>query len=142
MEQIFPTKLNDYCTYFEISFFDLSLKCIFCKHYLTLVDLAKFHEKNFCLVWRKNICYACCDKCVFCSARYEANKHFQCTFNTSTLHAVVQKPLQDIDIRCYYCLRVLSLVEKFDLIAQGKPTCLIRGYFRAPCTECLKKELY
>lgn len=109
---------------------------------MSLVDLAKFHEKGLCLVWRHNMCYACCDKCVYCSARYEASKHFQCTFNTENLHAFVDRPLQDIEIRCYYCLHVLTLVEKFALIAQGKPTCLIRGYFRAPCTDCLRKELY
>lgn len=142
MEQIFPTKLNDYCSYFEIDFFSLSLKCIFCKCFLDLVDLASFHQKDLCLVWRDNVCFACCDRCLKCSARYEANKHFQCTFNTSTLHAVVGRPLQNIEIRCYYCLCVLSLVEKFDLIAQGRPTCLIRGYFRAPCKDCGRREIY
>ena len=142
MEPLFPTKLNEYCSYFDISFFDLSLKCIFCKHYLNLVDLAYFYEKGLSLVWRNNICYACCDRCLKCSARYEANRHFQCTFNTATLHAVVEKPLEDIEIRCYYCLCILSLVEKCDLIARGRPTCLVRGYFRAPCKDCIRREIY
>ena len=98
--------------------------------------------KDLCLVWRQYICYGCCDRCVILSAKYEADKYFQCTFKTDTLHDIVGCPLQDIDIRCYYCLSPLTLVEKCDLIARNKPTCLIRGYYRAPCADCIKKEIY
>lgn len=142
MEELQPRKLDDYCRIFDISLFDLYLKCIFCKRYLTLKDLACFHMKDLSLLWRNNICFACCERCVIASARYEASRHFQCIFQTDHLHVITGVPLQNLDVRCYYCLSVLDTAEKFDLIARNRPTCLVRGYFRAPCRECLRREIY
>lgn len=141
MENLFPTSLPSYCSTFSISFFDLRLQCIFCKSYLSLVDLAEFHEKELSLIWKKNICHACCARCLGLSAKYEVENYFQCACEVEFLHALLNKPLQEIIIRCYYCYKLLDLSSKFDLISRGRQACLVRGHWRAPCRVCLAKEV-
>lgn len=142
MDNEFPTTLPAYCATFDISFFDLRLKCIFCKSYVTIVDLALFHEKCLQLLWKDKVCYCCCSRCLCLSAKYEVENFFQCSCKVDILHALLEKPLQDIVIRCYYCYQLLDLSSKFDLISRGKPACLVRGHWRAPCRNCLNRELW
>nr|AYA93851.1 MAG: E6 protein [Human papillomavirus] len=137
MENLFPTCLREYCDYFDINFFDLRLLCIFCKQLLDQVDLAKFHKKKLCLVWRGNRAFACCDKCLQLSARYESERHCVCVVKAENLHGLIGVPLQDVLLRCNLCLGVLTTSEKVDLIAGGKLVWLIRGYWRATCSSCM-----
>ncbi|AEM24635.1 transforming protein [Human papillomavirus 141] len=138
----FPTNLKTYCNVFNISFFDLKLRCIFCKYYLSLTDLALFHEKQLSLIWKNLVCYACCNRCLCLSARYEADHYFQCACKVQVLHALLDKPLSEITVRCYYCYYLLDLSAKYDLISRDKSACLVRGHWRAPCRQCLSKELW
>ena len=140
MENLFPTGLQEYCSYFKIDFFELRLRCIFCKTYVDLIDLAKFHIKNLRLVYRDNVPHACCSKCLFHSARYEAEQHFQCCVRVADLHLLLNTDLPNVYMRCYYCLKLLDLQEKIDLIARLKKACLIRGYWRAPCRNCIDRD--
>lgn len=140
MENPFPTGLQEYCTYFKVDFFDLQLRCIFCKSFVDSIDLAKFHVKCLRLVWRNNTAHACCTKCLLHSAKYECERHFQCVVKVADLHALINRDLPNVYMRCLYCLKLLDLQEKCDLIARRKPACLIRGYWRAPCRECIDKD--
>lgn len=142
MDNLFPTNLEDYCSTFQISFFQLKLKCVFCKCYLTLSDLAAFHEKVLSLVWKSQICYACCRKCLYVSAKYEVEQFFQCACEVEKLTLLLGQPLSEISIRCYFCYCLLDLATKHDLIARKKQACLVRGRWRAPCRDCLKRELW
>lgn len=135
-----PTDLRAYCQRFGIDFFGLGLRCIFCKCVLDIVELAKFYKKGLCLVWRCNTAYAGCSKCLCLSARFEAEKHFQCSAKVEGLPHLLNRPLAEICLRCYYCLGLLDLQEKCDLVARGKPACLVRGYWRAPCRECIDRD--
>nr|AYA93418.1 MAG: E6 protein [Human papillomavirus] len=137
----FPTDLKCYCRTFGIDLFDLSLRCIFCKCYLDIVELARFYRKCLCLVWRANTAYAGCTKCLCLSARYEAEKYFQCAAKVDHLPYLLTRPLSEICLRCYYCLALLDAQEKFDLLARGKLACLVRGYWRAPCRECIDRDI-
>ena len=140
MENPFPTDLREYCTYCGVCLFDLCLQCIFCKCHVDIVDLAKFYKKKLRVVWKKNVAYVCCTKCLFASAKYEAEQHFQCAVKVCDLHGLLDRPLQDIHMRCYYCLGTLDLQEKVDLISRGKSACLIRGYWRGPCRDCINRD--
>lgn len=141
MAEDLPTDLRSYCSTFGIEFFDVQLRCIFCKCFIDLVDLAKFYKKSLCLVWRDCVAYAGCSKCLCLSARHEAEKHFQCAAKVEDLHNLLNRPLCDICVRCYYCLGLLDLQEKCDLVARGKQACLIRGYWRAPCRNCIDRDI-
>nr|AEX31150.1 E6 protein [Human papillomavirus] len=141
MASLYPLDLETYCNVFNISFFELQLKCVFCKCTLNIIDLARFVFKKLCLVWRDNVGYACCNKCLHLSARYESEKYTQCAVEAKNLHALIQTPLQEILLRCMYCLGCLDLQEKIDLISRGKHVLLIRGYWRGCCRECMDKEL-
>nr|AYA93910.1 MAG: E6 protein [Human papillomavirus] len=138
----FPTSLDAYCSNFAIPFFDLKLKCIFCKKYCSLKELASFFEKQLSLVWKGYICYACCESCLCLTAKYESENYFQCTCKVQDLHGLLEKPLGEILIRCFYCYDLLDLATKYDLIARDYVACLVRGHWRAPCRSCMKRQFW
>lgn len=140
MDARFPIKLDDYCFYFSIPFFDLHLKCVFCNFYLTLQELADFYEKGLSLIWRRNICFACCRKCIQLSAKFEKENYFVCCVTPTTLECMLTKCLKDINIRCMLCLRKLDYAEKIDHLVKDEVFCLIRGYWRGYCRFCMRKE--
>lgn len=139
MDARFPVILSDYCSYFDIPFFNLKLKCLFCKFYLSLIDLADFYEKDLRLVWRDKCCFACCPKCLRLSAAYEYNHYFVCSVTGTTLEFMQKKSLKEITIRCLSCLRKLSYTEKIQH-SQQERFCLVRGHWRGWCRFCSKKE--
>lgn len=138
----FPTTLDGYCSHFEIPFFDLKLMCVFCKQYVKLTELASFFEKKLKLVWKDLICYACCESCLWLSAKYESENYLQCTCKVQDLHALLERPLSEIIVRCYFCYDLLDLAAKYDLVARNYVACLVRGHWRAPCRKCIRKEFW
>nr|AYA93937.1 MAG: E6 protein [Human papillomavirus] len=141
MENLFPTGLREYCNYFEIEFFDLKLPCIFCRGICNLVDLAQFFEKRLCIVWRRNLAFACCEKCLLLCAKYESEHYCVCSIKAEHLHGLIRQPLQDVVLRCNYCFRLLTSSEKVDLVTADRYCWLVRGHWRAICSGCVTKEL-
>lgn len=140
MAALFPVRLDEYCKTFNIPFLDLRLCCIFCYHYIDIRELADFYQKKLSLIWRNFQCYACCERCIFLSARYERENFFQCTVKPEDLASLVEKPLTDVIIRCYICLDLLDAAEKQDHIARNKRFILVRGHWRGYCRRCMQKE--
>nr|AYA94047.1 MAG: E6 protein [Human papillomavirus] len=141
MAQQLPLDLESYCNTFGVSFFQLHLKCVFCKCHIDIVDLARFVKKKLCLVWRDYVGYACCNKCLYLSAKYESEKYFQCATDAKYLHVLIEKPLEDVLLRCMHCLACLDNQEKVDLVSRDRKVCLIRGYWRGACRECIEREI-
>lgn len=134
-----PTRLDLYCTETGTSFFDLRLKCIFCKFTVELPELAEFYSKGLSLVWKDNICYACCKRCILLSARFELENYSYYSVLISQLSEAVHIPLKDIILRCQYCYRKLDFIEKIDCKARGERATLVRGHWRACCRHCYKR---
>jgi hypothetical protein len=141
MENIFPSCLREYCSYFNVNFLDLKLQCIFCRNICDIVDLALFFKKQLRLVWRSQIAYACCNNCIVLSARYESEKYSVCSVKAENLHALIRVPLQDVSLRCNYCIGLLTPSEKVDLITANRYVWLVRGYWRGICSACAAKEI-
>lgn len=139
MEPYQPATLNDYCRYFNLSFFDVSLQCVFCKFVLDTQHLAAFHKKCLRLVWRNGNCYACCCQCCRVSARYEFERHKRCSISAAMIQDVLRKPLNEIQIRCYGCLGLLDLVEKVDTISREDSFYLVRDGWKGLCRQCTPK---
>lgn len=140
MENLFPTCVKDYCSYFEINFLDLSLPCIFCRFRCNIVDLAQFYSKQLRLIWRNNIAFACCEKCLKLCAKYEFEQHCVCSVRAEHLHGLIRVPMDQVLLRCTYCFAVLTASEKVDLVAGSRYVWLIRGYWRAMCSKCRQLE--
>lgn len=140
METYFPRSLDDYCSYYQISFFNLRMRCIFCKFYTSLQDLAVFYTKGLSIVWRFNVPFACCIKCTLHSALIERQKFRQCVVLGSNLDAVARKPLKEIVIRCIVCFALLDEDEKLDVCARNAVVSLVRGHWRTECRNCVGKE--
>lgn len=136
MEANHPRSLDEYCTTFETSFFNLRLRCIFCMFYASLPDLADFFVKKLSIVWRHGCPFVCCQKCARHSAKIDREKYTLCIVNCNILDAVVGKPLSEILIRCSSCFAVLDNAEKLDACAREQPVLLIRGNWRTECRTC------
>lgn len=136
MEPSQPTRLDEYCKLHCIDFFNLRLHCIFCKFICTLEDLAAFYQKNLSLVYRLGIPHACCSKCLRHSAEYERYKFFQCAVNYSVIDVIAGKSLNDLIVRCLYCLALLDYAEKYDCLSRGEQVVLVRGHWRSCCRNC------
>lgn len=136
MEPQFPTTLESYCNYFRVSFFDLKLKCIFCKFVLSTLDLAAFHVKELSVVWRKNEPFLCCTACLRLTAQFEKENYLICTARSDLLSGLLGKPLSDIVIRCQYCFKLLDYAEKLRHLYNNADFLLVRGLWRGDCRNC------
>lgn len=139
MEPQYPNNIEDYCTHFNISFFKLGLKCVFCRHWLNTVELASFHQKKLSLIWRDGDCYACCTGCLRLSANYETERYYRCSFNSKIIEDVFRAPLNEIIIRCMHCYNLLDYIEKFEHQMREEPFHLIRQHLRGSCRHCVRK---
>ena len=88
MAGVSPTSLDEYCKKYKTSFFDLKLCCLFCKHELTLQDLAGFASKVLSLVWRGDDCFACCALCLRLSAKFERENYTPVSYTHLTLPTI------------------------------------------------------
>lgn len=140
MAAYYPTTLDEYCATFGVTFFSLKLKCVFCKHIVSLQGLADFFVKHLSLVWKESICYACCPQCLKLIAKYESEHHTRCTVSGDTLSVLLKKPLSDIVIRCLQCYKRLDFAEKIDCCNADLPFCLVRDHWRSTCRNCRPKQ--
>lgn len=139
MDRKHPSTLQDYCSNFNISFFDLRIPCIFCGFILTTQHLAGFVHKNLSLVWRGDSCFACCLNCCRLSAKFELSRHYQCSVLAEHLEVFLGKPLSEIIIRCCLCLKHLDLPEKIDTISRSDWFHLVRCQWKGYCRDCVEK---
>lgn len=134
-----PTQLDEYCRRFNLSFFDLKLKCVFCNFTIELTELAEFFCKKLSLIWKDSVCFACCKRCILLSAKYELENYTVCSVDINKLSEVLHTPLKDIILRCIYCYKKLDTIEKIDCKARGEKAVLVRGHWRSPCRNCFAK---
>lgn len=134
-----PKTLEQYCAYFNTSFFDLHIPCIFCSCVLTSQDLASFTLKTLNLVFRDPDYYACCANCCCLSARFEFEKHCKCAVRAVNIEAVSGKHLHELSVRCHNCLHLLDIAEKYDKVCRDEFFYFVRNQWRALCRNCMPK---
>lgn len=138
MAESLPTRLDDYCRVFKISFFDLKLQCVFCKHFVQLQDLADFYNKQLSLIWKGCLCYCSCRACLKLIAKFEIENHFQCSVKSQFFEDIVKQSIQDVIVRCMYCYKLLDCMEKVDCRSRNLDFALVRGHWRNCCRFCMK----
>lgn len=134
-----PKTLQQYCDTFKSNFFDLHLPCIFCSCILTTQDLASFADKNLSLVLRGSQYYACCSICCCVSARFEFDKHCQCSIRAVDIEEISGQHLHALLVRCYNCLKKLDIAEKYDLVCKDELFYLVRSQWKGLCRKCVPK---
>lgn len=140
MAAYYPTCLDEYCAVFGVSFFNLELKCVFCKHFVSLQALADFFVKCLSLVWKDGICYACCQECLKLIAKYEKEHFARCTVRGDILSDIVKQPLSEVVVRCLICYKRLDCAEKVDCCNADIPFVLVRSQWRSHCRFCRPKS--
>lgn len=133
---LYPLCVDEYCNYFGVNPCDLTLPCIFCKVQISSLQLATFNERRLSLVWRGDRCFAACINCINRVAEIERLRYFQCTLKGEYIEYFTQQALQDLIIRCLYCMGLLTNEEKIDVIASGLNFYLVRGYWKGVCYNC------
>lgn len=136
MAALHPTRLDEYCKLYNLSFFDLDIKCIFCKFKVSLQHLADFYCKDLSLVWKNNECFACCSPCLRLTARHEKENYFQCSVKGCMIESFLNTPLSKIVVRCIECYKKLDYMEKIQCCVQETDFCLIRCHWKNYCRFC------
>lgn len=136
METTEPTRLDEYCQVFGVSFFNLRLPCIFCKFLCTVEDLAAFFKKKLSLVYRNRVPFACCLKCLKHTARYERQKFSLCSVKPFVIDALTGKSFFELPVRCLLCLSLLDEIEKKECCLREEDIILVRGHWRCFCRDC------
>lgn len=137
MDARYPTRLDAFCNYFRIGFFELELHCVFCRCECSLEDLASFYAKDLALVWKGLQCFATCRRCVQQAALLELQTFCRCTVNATDIEAVTGLPLSCILFRCQFCLKVLSNAEKIACVGRNCQFKLVRYTWRGHCKDCV-----
>ncbi|AXY87757.1 early protein E6 [Human papillomavirus type 210] len=139
METYRPTNIPDFCSFYNLKFTDVGMRCCFCKSWLNCVELASFHFKCLSLLWRENNCFACCCQCLRLSAKYEFQRYYRCSVKARLIEDIVQTPLNEIVIRCYHCFCLLDFIEKLEHKYRDDLFHLVRSFWRGECRHCCKK---
>lgn len=139
METVRPTTVSEFCAFYNIPFVTLGMKCCFCNNWMNCVELASFEFKNLSLLWRGNVCYACCCQCLRLSAKCEFERYYRCSVRARLIEDIVQMPLSEIVIRCLHCFSSLDYVEKVEHKYRDDWIHLVRQYWRGECRHCCKK---
>lgn len=134
-----PRRLDQLCDTTGTSFFNLNLKCAFCNFSLSFQELAEFHVKDLCLLYRNNIPYGACRSCLRLSAQHEYELYCRCAVPADTLADILGQPLTSVLIRCKCCYKRLDAAEKLDLCAGSESVYLVRHMWRGYCRDCRKK---
>lgn len=135
---LFPVCVEEYCNYFGVTFSELNFLCIFCRCPVPPLELLTFQYRQLSLVWREGTCYAACIACIERVAKYERDKFFQCAVNGMYIEFFTKTPLQDLIVRCMFCMRLLTSEEKIDIIGAGATFCLVRGHWKGYCRDCFQ----
>lgn len=135
----FPTRLEEFCEYFEIPFFKLNLHCLFCNSSCSLEDLAAFATRDLSLVWKGYHCFATCKSCIFSAAAVEFHNFLRCSVDAAHIEGITGVPLSCILCRCRCCLKVLSNSEKIACVGRSERLHLVRVTWRGTCSDCVNR---
>ncbi|AXQ03961.1 E6 [Canine papillomavirus 23] len=135
-----PASIGDLCVFLGRPAPQIQLFCIFCGNDLNNVDKLNFDKKALRLIWRGCGVYGACNKCCEFRAYDDCLKNTQCTFEGDGVEAVTGLRLQDVVVRCRFCLGLLTTAEKVAATHRQEPFHLVRKYWRGTCSSCLCKQ--
>lgn len=115
-----PCTISEYAARLAIPLEDCLIPCRFCDCYLDYLDLIAFDVKVLRLIWRDTFVYGCCGECSKKNAKAELNHFYERSVSLVELVAEENKPLKDIIVRCGFCLKLLSYLEKVHTSNSGQ----------------------
>lgn len=139
MDSDLPRRLDQLCDSTGVTFFNLKLPCAFCNFDLSLQELADFHTKNLCVLYRDGKPFGACRPCLKLSALHEYENYCRCSVQAEILPDILGLPITGISMRCKICYKLLDAGEKIDLCAGSETVYLVRNLWRGYCRDCRKK---
>lgn len=116
---------------------DCVVSCFYCKRWLTYPDKILFMNAQLGLYYKDGQYFGACQPCVRVTARLDFVANYQKFISVQEL--IGQNSITDFlqsHVRCWACLKVLTLQEKSDVVTSGEDIALIRDQIRAKCTLC------
>lgn len=135
MEQ--PSSISDYAGALDIPIEDCLVPCTFCDEFLDFRDLIAFDCKGLQLLWKDFHVYGCCIECSKKSARAELDYFYEFSVTVEGLLHREQKCLESILVRCGFCLKKLSFLEKVHTSQSGLGLFhRVRNSWKGICWSC------
>lgn len=115
---------------------EVQLPCNFCNKPLSAQELLKFDHFYLQLLWKDDKVFGACPSCLAILAREEHARYCRLELVGHEMLALVKVPLLLLLVRCRGCYKLLSFVEKLDMISKGLKFCCVRGWWRGLCRYC------
>lgn len=131
-----PRRVADLANVLGVLPEEVSLLCNFCRGQLSSQDLHAFDQKCFKLLWKGDGVYGCCSVCARWLARSEHDIYCRVELSGFDVLVLTRVPLSVLFMRCRFCLKVLTFLEKLDMIRFDLNFCHIRGWWRGICRFC------
>ncbi|ALP46951.1 E6 protein [Pudu puda papillomavirus 1] len=131
-----PTSISSLLSEFGWCIDDLFLVCVFCDELMSLEDCTHFENAVLSLIWKNGWPYGCCQRCCRRAGYYECSNFYQFSIFGHDLETLTGQTLLQLCIRCYQCLKKLTLDDKLGLLWNNEPFHNIKNRWKGRCTQC------
>lgn len=115
---------------------ELCVRCNFCGKVLDLLEKIYFDYACLQLVWKQGIPRACCRICARVISTWEFTRFYESSHTSLEIEDLLGISFQDLNVRCYLCLKRLSPFEKTQVERDGLRVHRVRGAWRTKCYWC------
>nr|WPK29458.1 MAG: E6 protein [Varecia variegata papillomavirus 2]WPK29464.1 MAG: E6 protein [Varecia variegata papillomavirus 2] len=131
-----PKTVRELAKILQVPYHDVLLRCIFCKDFLSELDLNAFDYRQLHVIWRPDGVHGACQACVGLVAYKDLLKNTECTLEADGVEQFERRPLRDIAVRCAGCLKPLDYLEKLECYTERTPFWRVRDLWRGRCRNC------
>nr|DAZ92262.1 TPA_asm: E6 [Manis javanica papillomavirus 1] len=115
---------------------EVDIPCNFCGLLLPLSDKVKFDVTHLNLLWKPDGPKGICQSCVKAIGYQEFCTYYEGTFTGAEIQFRYGCTFVDLNIRCQFCMRLLSDAEKSAILTTGSPVHRVRGLWKSRCIQC------
>lgn len=115
---------------------ELDITCFYCGNFLTWADKILHAHCKLSIIWHSGGYYGCCHVCTLVTAKIDFMSNYERVMNVAEVELQADTHIEDLDVRCVKCLRLLNRTEKRDVALSDPDIFLIRGTFRTLCVVC------
>lgn len=131
-----PRTLHELCEAYNTSMHNIQVLCVYCKKELCRADVYNVAFTEIRIVYRDNMPYAVCKKCLMFYSRIREYRRYSRSVYGATLEAITNKSLYELLIRCHRCQRPLGPEEKQKVVDDKKRFHEIAGRWTGQCANC------
>lgn len=132
-----PTKLKELSEFLGISVEEVLITCFYCNRWLTGPEKVLFVHSDLGIYYKDDVYYAACQACIKTACKLDFLVNYQGFISTTEAEILFASRFEDLDVRCWGCLRKLTRTEKVDVVRRRDDVAVIKDQPRSRCTLCL-----